>query len=75
MEFFVGQKLSLPNDMRLTIRGLETNYKTWKVVIWVVDEIIESEKRVIIKRMGRRRKVYFDSIESRLDFLKEIKVI
>lgn len=69
-ELTVGQSLMLPNDMLLTIRGLETNYKPWKTVEWKVIEVLPREKRVIIARLGRARNDSQENIFKKLNFLK-----
>ena len=67
IELTIGQSLMLPNDMSLTIRGLETNYKPWKTVEWKVIEVLHEEKRVIIARLGRARNDYQENIFKKLN--------
>jgi len=71
--FTIGQVIMLPNDMSLTVRGLETNYKPWKTVEWQVIEVLPEEKRVRIVRLGRVRDDYLENIFKKLDFLKKQK--
>jgi hypothetical protein len=67
----VGQVIMLPNDMSLTVRGLETNYKPWKTVEWQVIEVMPEQKRVRIVRLGRVRDDYIVNIFKKLDFLNQ----
>ncbi len=73
MKFFIGQNLSLPNDMSLTIHGLETNYKPWKITTWKVVEVFPNgeEDRIEIESRGKIRICYVSNIIEKLNFLKK----